>query len=151
MQELDTLYHVIKSHICEVRKISHSELSFGNGQGNKALNRAAMIFVLEIVLHKHRSDYATIFEPLAGRKALDHLIHLKTKWKPEEIKSLSLADSMFVIQDDLKISKLPGYASEFIASLNLPSVSYTFDDFMDEEWDTRGNSAFLNQLSAKGL
>ncbi|VTR53249.1 Uncharacterised protein [Serratia fonticola] len=109
-------------------------------------NRSLQIFILEMILHKHRQQYATAFEPLKNEKALHHLIFTKTMWKPSEIRQLSLADSLFIIQDELRIDKLPADIAPFIESLNLPAVAFIFEHLLDEDWVPKENSIFLASM-----
>ncbi|WP_316304305.1 hypothetical protein [Atlantibacter hermannii] len=143
MSDYHNLLHVIRSRICENRNMSHSSYYQGSQQDNQIRNRTALIFTLEVVLHQHRMQYATIFNPLVGKEALHHLIFLKTHWIPADIRKLSLEDALFVIQDEMKIEKLGPDARGALESLNLPSVAYRFDDFPEADWDYKENSVFL--------
>ncbi|HEJ0068204.1 TPA: hypothetical protein SLO38_004539 [Citrobacter koseri] len=146
MHELDNLFQYIKGRVWEKRGVDTYDFYPGNTKGGQAYNRAAFIFVLEMILHKYRMEHATIFEPLEGRKALHHMIFTKTNWKLEYIRTLSLADCLFVIHDELKISKLPEDAKSYISGLNIPENTLTFDEVKDEEWDAMGNFAYLQTL-----
>lgn len=143
MSQIHNLWHVIKSRVCENRGLSHSAFYAGSQQDNCIKNRSAQIFILEMVLHKHRKQYATIFEPLKDEKALHHLIFTKTMWKPSEISQLSLADCLFVIQDELRIDKLPDEARDFIESLDLPTFAFIFEELLDKDWVPKENSICL--------
>lgn len=146
MHELDNLFQYIKGRVCEKRGLNTYDFYTDKIKGNQAYNRSAFIFTLEIILHKYRHEHATIFESLEGRKALHHMIFTKTNWKPEYIRTLSLADCLFVIHDELKISKLPEDAKSYISGLNIPENALTFDDVEDAEWDATGNFAYLQNL-----
>ncbi|MHA7847133.1 ECs1072 family phage-associated protein [Serratia sp. D1N4] len=143
MSSIHNLWHVIKSRICENRGLSHYSFHSGSAEDNCIKTRSAQIFILEMVLHKHRQQYATIFEPLQDKKALHHLIFTKTKWKPSEISQLSLADCLFVIQDEMRIDKLSGEVKYFTEYLELPSTAFVFDELLEEDWAPRENSIFL--------
>ncbi|HCT8003533.1 TPA: hypothetical protein OT873_004625 [Klebsiella pneumoniae] len=80
---------------------------------------------------------------LDNDKALHHLIFEMTKWKPEEIRRLSLNDCLFIIASQLKPSYMSEDAAAVLASLNLPTGHYPVEDFPQEDWDPRENSAFL--------
>ncbi|AKG71809.1 hypothetical protein WN53_23300 [Serratia fonticola] len=146
MSPIHTLWHVIKSRVCENRGLSHSAFHEGSEQVSCIKNRSLQIFILEMILHKHRQQYATAFEPLKNEKALHHLIFTKTMWKPSEIRQLSLADSLFIIQDELRIDKLPADIAPFIESLNLPAVAFIFEHLLDEDWVPKENSIFLASM-----
>jgi len=143
MSDYHTLLHVIRSRICENRSMAQSAYYLGSQQDNQIRNRTALIFTLEMILHQHRIEYATIFNPLEGKAALHHLIFMKTKWKPAEIRELSLEDALFSIQDMLKIESLQEEAKEVLASFGVPSAPFLFDTLPDADWNFRENSVFL--------
>ncbi len=58
-----------------------------------------------------------------------------TKWKPEEIRRLSLNDCLFIIASQLKPSYMSEDAAAVLASLNLPTGHYPVEDFPQEDWD----------------
>ncbi|MEX2953590.1 hypothetical protein AB4K01_20585 [Serratia fonticola] len=140
------LWLTIKARVCENHGLKHSDLYAGSYQDNCIKNRSAQIFILEMVLHKHRQQHATIFEPLKDKKALHHLIFTKTMWKPSDISQLSLADSLFVIQDEFRIEKLPEEAKELIESLELPTIAYVFEDLLEEDWAPKENTFLLASM-----
>ena len=149
MSEYHNLLHVIRSRVCENRKMSHSTYYPDSLQDNQIRNRAALIYVLEMLLHKHRQKYATIFNPLEGKAALYHLIFMKTKWQPSEIRRLTLEDALFVIQDELRVENISDEAQEALSAFNLPSTAFLFEDFPEEDWGYRENSTFLQSLILK--
>lgn len=149
MSEHHTLLRVIRSRICENRELPQSSYSLSSLEDNKVKNRTALIFTLEMILLQHRMQHATIFNPLEDKKALHHLIFMKTKWRPADIRELTLEDSLFVIQDELKIEKLSNDAQAALVSFNLPDVAYLFEDFPEADWNHMENSAFLQNLMMK--
>ncbi|KML25478.1 hypothetical protein VL10_00055 [Leclercia adecarboxylata] len=149
MSEYHNLLHVIKSRICENRNMPQSAYYHGSQQDNQIRNRTALIFTLEMVLHQHRLKYATIFDPLEGKSALYHMIFMKTHWLPSDIRNLSLEDALFVIQEELRIDNLSSDAQEVLQSFNLPSVSFLFEDFPEDDWNHTENSTFLRSLMQK--
>lgn len=149
MSEYHSLLHVIRSRVCENRNISHSAYYQGSQQDNQIRNRAALIFILEMILHQHRIKYATIFNPLEGKDALYHLIFMKTNWLPSDIRKLPLEDALFVIQEELRIENLPTDAQDALKSFNLPSVAFQFEDFPEADWNYMENSTFLRSLMLK--
>ncbi|HFW3352455.1 TPA: hypothetical protein ACIVDT_001743 [Salmonella enterica subsp. enterica serovar Eastbourne] len=80
---------------------------------------------------------------LDNEKALHHLIFQITKWKLEDIRGLSLNDSLFIISDRLKPDYMSEKAAEFLRSQKLPVSHYPVDDFSEADWDPRENSVFL--------
>lgn len=149
MSEYHNLLHVIRSRVCENRNMSHSAYYPGSQQDNQIRNRTALVYVLEILLHQHRQKYATIFNPLEGKAALHHLIFMKTKWLPSEIRNLTLEDALFVIQDELRVENISDEARDALSTFNLPSVAFLFEDFPEEDWNYRENSTFLQSLVLK--
>ena len=149
MSEYHNLLHVIRSRVCQNRNISHSTYYQGSQQDNQIRNRTALIFTLEMMLHQHRMKYATIFNPLDGKSALYHLVFMKTNWLPADIRKLSLEDTLFVMQEDLRIDNLSPDAQEALHSFNLPSVAFQFEDFPEADWDYTENATFLRSLMLK--
>ncbi|WP_336749292.1 ECs1072 family phage-associated protein [Pantoea vagans] len=143
MSSYHNLLHVIRARICQNRDLPHSTYNAGSNQDNQVKNRTALIFVLELILHQHRTQHATIFNPLMGKSALHHLIFMKTHWLPSDIRKLTLEEALFVIQEELRIDNLSADAQAVIQELNLPSISYQTDDLTEADWDYMGNSVFL--------
>ncbi|MBK0018755.1 hypothetical protein [Kosakonia sp. S42] len=149
MSEYQDLLQVIRSRICENRNISHSSYYHGSQLDYQIRNRTAFIFTLEIVLHQHRIKYATIFDALDGRSALYHLIFMKTHWQPTEIRKISFEDTLFVMQEDLRIDNLNIDAQEALSNFNPPSIVFRFEDFPESDWNYKENSIFLRSLMLK--
>ncbi|HIE0649872.1 TPA: ECs1072 family phage-associated protein [Serratia marcescens] len=147
MSVLHNLWHVIKAKVCQNRNLNQSAYYSGSHQDNCIKNRSAQLLILELVLHEHRKKFSTIFQPLSGKVALYHLIFTKTNWKPAEIRNLSLSDSLFIIQDELRIDKLADEVKSFIDTLELPGISITFDELLDEDWDPKENVISLATLN----
>lgn len=147
MSSIHDLWHVVKSRVCENRGIQNTRFNSETRQDNCIKSRSVQILVLEIVLHKHRQRFATKFEPLENEKALHHLIFTKTMWKPSEIRELTFADSLLVIQDELRTDKLPEDIKHFIEEIGLPSFACSFEELLDSDWAPTQNSVFLNSIS----
>ncbi|WP_317180060.1 ECs1072 family phage-associated protein [Lelliottia amnigena] len=98
-------------------------------------NRSVLIFALEVVLHLHRTKYATPFSPLKGKDALTHLLLQKYKWPLSEIRSLSLKEIILALQDDLTFEKLPDAAVDVIKLFGFASRKSNFADIKDDEWE----------------
>ncbi|WP_369522146.1 ECs1072 family phage-associated protein [Superficieibacter electus] len=118
-------------------------------QDNQIRNRTALIYILEMILHQHRLKHATIFNPLEGPAALHHLIFMKTRWFPGDIRKLSFEDSLFVIQDEIKIENLTDEAQSALKILELPNFSVTFEHLPEKDWDYMENSIHLQNLKMK--
>jgi len=149
MSDYANLLQIIRMRVCESRNLSHAAYPKDSLQDNQIRNRTALIFVLELVLHQHRAQYGSIFNPLQGKEALHHLIFMKTNWLPSEIRKLNFQDALFVVQDELMIENIPEEAQELVKAFYLPSVAITFDDFPEQEWDYKENSPFLQSLNLK--
>ncbi|SUP83802.1 hypothetical protein ACILPN_17760 [Yersinia wautersii] len=104
-------------------------------QYTQCKNRSALIFALESVLHTHREENCTIWNPLEGRKALEHLLLQKYKWPLEEIRSLSLTDIVLLLQNELSPANLPEAAQSLLKMYGGLTSRKAFPDFMDAEWD----------------
>ncbi|WP_034914170.1 MULTISPECIES: hypothetical protein [Erwinia] len=146
MASYEELWHVIDMRVRENNDISHAEISdSGNVRGQAAIQRIAQIFILEILLERHREKYASVFFPLTGEEALHHLVFKRTGWRPFEAKSLSLSDAMFVIAELFREENLPSDAVIFIREQGIKNVSYPVHDFSEKDWDPRENAVFLKQ------
>lgn len=97
-------------------------------------NRTSLLFALECLLFKHRQAHATSWSPLTGKEALVHLIFQKYKWPLSEIRSLSLKDSVLLLQDELRIEKLPDEAAQIIRNF-AADKKQSFPSLNDDEWD----------------
>ncbi|WP_437887036.1 ECs1072 family phage-associated protein [Phytobacter sp. V91] len=98
-------------------------------------NRAVLIFSLETILEEHRAKFGTLTSPLKGKLALEHLLLRKYKWPLSEIRSLSLQDALFALQEELALEHLPEKAQEVIKMFNAHRARTTFDQIVDAEWD----------------
>ncbi|CAI1803790.1 Uncharacterised protein [Serratia quinivorans] len=147
MSAIYNLWHIIKARVCDNRNLNHSAYYSGSQQDNCIKNRSAQLLILEITLHEHRKKFATIFEPLSGKTALHHLIFTKTNWKLAEIRSLSLTDSLLVIQAEMRVEKLPAEVQKFIDSLELPEVAFNFEELLEQDWDPKENSIVLASMN----
>jgi len=132
----DNFYHLIESRIAELHQISVSGFVQEPGY-SQVRNRAALILALEYVLDAHRQKFATYWNPLHGRAALHHLLLQKYKWPLEQIRSLDLQDSIFLLQEELALDALPEEAKEsiqFFAGGARPNSH--FSEIREEEWDS---------------
>ncbi|OSK23642.1 hypothetical protein EAMG_01711 [Escherichia coli M056] len=144
MGNYSDLFLIIKNRVCQNNNISVSSLAGANNyRANQVKYRIGQIFTLECVLIEHRKCYSSDFQLLDGEKALHHLIFQITRWKPEDIRKLSLNDSLLIISDRLKYDNMPEEAANFLRSLKLPVNHYPVDDFSEKDWDPRENSIFL--------
>lgn len=98
-------------------------------------NRSALLFSLEVVLDVHRTKFGTIFSPLKGRDALNHLLVQKFKWPLNEIRSLSLQDIVILLQEEMNPDNLPEYAKSILHSYGTLNAKETFPEIKEEEWD----------------
>ncbi|EOF5167196.1 hypothetical protein ACK1DB_004349 [Salmonella enterica] len=114
-----------------------------NYRANQVWYRIGQIFTLECVLFEYRKCHSSDYYLLDSEKALHHLIFQITKWKLDDIRRLSLNDSLFIISDRLKPDYMPEEAAEFLRSLKLPVSHYPVDDFSESDWDPKENSVFL--------
>lgn len=149
MSDYDNLLQVIRMRVCKNRNMSSTAYYKDSTEDNQIRNRTALIYILEMILHQHRLKHATIFNPLEGPSALHHLIFMKTKWLPADIRKLSFEDSLFVLQDEIKIENLTDEALSALKSLDLPNFSVIFEHFPDKDWDYKENSIYLQSLRLK--
>lgn len=101
---------------------------------SQLLNRTSLLFALDCFLEIHRQTYATIWSSLSGKEALIHALVQKYKWPLSEIASLSLKDSIFLLQEELNFKNLPPDVVKVIQSYGA-NKKQQFPDLKDEEWD----------------
>ncbi|EKN4116936.1 ECs1072 family phage-associated protein [Yersinia enterocolitica] len=104
-------------------------------QYTQCKNRSALIFALESLLYTHREANGTVWNPLEGRKALEHLLLQKYKWSLSEIRALSLADTVLLLQDELSPNNLPEEAKLLLKMYGVLTARKVFPGFMEDEWD----------------
>ena len=144
MSKYSDLLQVIKSRVCQNNNFPQTLLADSHSyRARQVWYRIGQIFTLECILDEYRKHFSSNYYYLDNDKALHHLIFEMTKWKPEEIRRLSLNDCLFIIASQLKPSYMSEDAAAVLASLNLPTGHYPVEDFPQEDWDPRENSAFL--------
>ncbi|WP_213706081.1 ECs1072 family phage-associated protein [Enterobacter asburiae] len=147
MSNYSDLWQVIKMRVCRNNKFAESSLANSNSfDAVRVKLRILQIFALECALQQYRLKHGTPFNPLEGKKALHHMIFEKTKWQLETIRTLSLNDSLFIINDELRLLELPPKASDFIQRLEIGLHVHPLDDFSQEDWEPKENSTFLQSL-----
>ncbi|ENU8217506.1 hypothetical protein ACGG0V_002736 [Salmonella enterica] len=135
---------MIKTKVCQNNGVTSSSLAGTNNyRANQVWYRIGQIFTLECVLSEYRKCHSSDYYLLDSEKALHHLIFQITKWKLDDIRGLSLNDSLFIISDRLKPDYMPEEAAELLRSLKLPVSHYPVDDFSEADWAPKENSAFL--------
>ncbi|EEI0870507.1 hypothetical protein CBX59_001710 [Salmonella enterica] len=130
----EDFFEKIQNKISEVRGIPIYGTVTEPGR-SQVLNRAGLIFALEILLEKHRKDFGTLWNPLKGRLALEHKLFTKLNWPLNQIRELSLQDALFILQDELKDTKIPEAAMRVLSSYGSSSARAVFPDVLDTEWD----------------
>lgn len=152
MSNYSDLFQSIKMKVCQNNNFSSASLSGylisgkNNHKENQIWYRIGQIFTLECVLEEYRKQSSTHYFLLDNEKALHHMIFHITKWKPEDIRALSLNDCLFIISDKLKPEYMAQEAAEFLARLKLPSTPYPTDHFSGRDWTPRENSGLLQSL-----
>ncbi|EAA2618112.1 hypothetical protein CGN00_21840 [Salmonella enterica] len=144
MSNYSDLLQMIKTKVCQNNGVTSSSLAGTNNyRANQVWYRIGQIFTLECVLSEYRKCHSSDYYLLDSEKALHHLIFQITKWKLDDIRGLSLNDSLFIISDRLKPDYMPEEAAELLRSLKLPVSHYPVDDFSEADWAPKENSAFL--------
>ncbi|ECI7782142.1 hypothetical protein E1578_23350 [Salmonella enterica subsp. enterica] len=67
----------------------------------KAWLHAEQLLRLDLLLIRHREKFATVWEPLSGRRALNHLLFVRTNWPPAQISELSFDHILLILHEDL--------------------------------------------------
>ncbi|MCZ0714391.1 hypothetical protein [Klebsiella quasipneumoniae] len=101
------LSRVYRFHVWKMAKI-HNWFTEGDSLPfYRAWLRAEHLLRLDILLAEHREAFGTKWEPLFGRKGLNHLVFSRTGWGPDQVQQLSFADILLVLQKDLAAVKIP--------------------------------------------
>ncbi|WP_437891225.1 ECs1072 family phage-associated protein [Phytobacter sp. V91] len=146
MQKFDDLWHAIEVRVCENNDITHQDMTNEDSvRGNAAKQRIAHIFILEVLLSRHREKYASPYLSLSGEEALYHLIFKRTGWKPFEVKQLSFSDAMFVIAELFREENLPADVRGVLRAYGLRDQPYSLYDFSEKDWAPRDNENILKR------
>lgn len=114
MSIFESLYQKHASHAWNNRK---RKLNGDHSIDIEAYMRAEQLLRLDIALEKHRSIYATQWEPLAGITALNHLLFVRTGWTPQQIEALSFGDILLLLLKDLGDVSIPKGTTQLPARL----------------------------------
>lgn len=148
MSEYSYMWQLIKIRVCQNSKIPLNETYTAKSHAGEMVKlRVLQIFTLECILNEYRRENATPFAPLTGEAALQHMIFIKTKWPLTTIRKLSLQDALFIINDQLHISKLPKEAQIFIENQGIQTNGYHIATFPNEDWNPKENSVFFQEQS----
>ncbi|MGJ3352758.1 ECs1072 family phage-associated protein [Providencia sp. Je.9.19] len=130
--------------VCRNSKEPDSILERKNNYRTDQLwHRIEQIFILECLLADYRSKNGSLYSPLENEKALHHLILSKTGWALNDIRKLSLNDSMLIIARELRKENIPTDAQTFLNGMKLPVKPYPLDDFPDTDWAPKEDSKLL--------
>jgi hypothetical protein len=144
MNNYNGLWQAIKKRVCSNKQLpEHQLLTVSSAESTKVYLRILQIFALECILHAYRLKYATPFCPLEGKKALHHMIFRKTNWHPDTIRRLSLSDSLFLVNEELSLFRLPSDVQVFIQLPDNGLKAHSLDAFPDEDWLPAENAVFL--------
>ncbi|MGG2141289.1 ECs1072 family phage-associated protein [Symbiopectobacterium sp. RP] len=75
------------------------------------------LLLIEMVFKNHRDKYKKSISDLSGIKALHHMVFLKTNWRPEEIRSTSVHDLLFVLQEEMNSEYLPEEERKYLKTI----------------------------------
>ncbi|WP_368763437.1 ECs1072 family phage-associated protein [Klebsiella variicola] len=139
---MSVLQSLFESHARNVAKVN-KWYSKGDALPTlKAWIRAEQLVRLDVLLMKHRKEYATDWEPLLGANAVTHLMFLRTGWTPELISHLSFDDILLVLQQDLAGVKIPEgeiqvpqYVAAELQQLKLLPYQIEWPPHSKGEWD----------------
>jgi len=137
MQKYDDLWQAIEVRVRENNDITLNDWTTDSVRGHAARQRIAQIFILEVLLARHREKYASNFVPLAGEEALYHLIFKRTGWKPFEVKQLSFIDTLFVLAELFRDENLPTEVRAVLRSQGIKDEALPTYDFSEKDWKTR--------------
>lgn len=109
MSDYSRLFEAIKKTIyADYGSVYHDDSNrTTTDQDDKAQVHSYLYLILEIVIHKHRKKYATIYEPLSGIKALKHKLFTKNKIAIDRLDALALEEIVFSLLEDLNQENLP--------------------------------------------
>ncbi|HHP7646313.1 TPA: ECs1072 family phage-associated protein [Escherichia coli] len=150
MSDYSALLQAIKLKVCQNNNIpEHFLFDMTVQRCRETWYRIGQIFTLECVLEEYRRKNAHLHYHLDNRKALHHMIFRITKWKLEDIRKLSLRDSLFVIAEYLTPENMCEEAAEFLTGLNLPVTHTDTTHWSDQDWAPEQNSTFLQKFAMR--
>ena len=129
----DDYFHLLQTKIAELHDVAMQGVI--KPEYYKVQNRTVLIFSLEVILEEHRKKYGHLTNPLKGKSALHHMLLRKYKWPLSEIRSLSLQDSLFLLQEELALESLPEPAQKVIQMFSAHRAKDCFDEVLEDEWD----------------
>lgn len=127
-------YFLIQNKIAELHEVSMDGY-VKEPEYSQVQNRTALIFCLEAVLDEHRQKFSTKWSPLLGKSALLHLLLQKYKWPLSELRSISLQDAIFLLQEELTPANIPREATKMVELFNTHNAKHVFPNILEEEWD----------------
>lgn len=139
---MSVLQSLFESHSRNIAK-AHGWFSRGEALPTfKAWLRAEQLVRLDVLLAEHRVEYASLWEPLLGGRALTHLLYLRTGWSPDQISQLLLDDILLLLQLDLAVVNIPeeelrypDYVQAELKQLIQGPYQIEWPHHSEEEWD----------------
>ena len=140
-EKLKSLYHKHAYKVAVVRSWS----SEGEGIPHyKAWLHAEQLLRLDILIIEHRKKFTTPWEPLLGKRALNHLLFVRTGWSPSVISQLSFEDMLLGLHQDLVNLDIPSEILELPENIKQSRAFAIHNQephrtqllpFLEQEWD----------------
>lgn len=118
MNGYEDFYTAVMPDLAKHYEISEFDFDTNSHYINVAKTRSHLysLALVEFYLQEHRQKHHASIINLEGIRSLYHLVFLKTNWKPDEIKKISLEDLLFVLLDDLVPDNLSEPAQKCLAN-----------------------------------
>ncbi|EKQ7231422.1 TPA: hypothetical protein L9Q10_003111 [Klebsiella pneumoniae] len=110
--DMNQIKSLLRAHAFHISRVK-GWCTEGEGQPfYKAWLHAEQLLRLDMLIIGHRKAFATNWQPLLGKDALNHLLFARTGWMPTQIEQLSFADILLVLHEDLIGVQIPPEALE---------------------------------------
>ncbi|WP_140920186.1 ECs1072 family phage-associated protein [Limnobaculum xujianqingii] len=171
-KDYDKLYKKIEECIRKCHNLDKPP-SYTYENDLKVAYRCKQWFLFACLLDEHRTAYKTPWEPLIGRRCLNHLLLMRTGLSINEIRQITLCDALLLLHTELleieeeTNSKIPCYynleklydlVKGQIARLDEETVPECFQldgildgEFPIDEFHRYANWTRYEQLTQKGI
>lgn len=146
MSQESQLLHLIYENIANHFDVSPSELAHTDVQStnaNRGRVNAKIILIIELLMHEHRKKYKSYPIDLSGVNALNHMIFLKTNWKPSDIRELNQRDKLDTFLTNYYETKLPEKTQTALSVLRIPESFSSIDLDLLTPWVIGSGDRYL--------
>ncbi|EQA4952885.1 ECs1072 family phage-associated protein [Salmonella enterica subsp. diarizonae serovar 47:i:z53] len=115
--KLQDLYDAHARHVAEVNDWYDEK---GKMPLYRAFVRAEQLLRLDVLIAQYQDKFATTWEPVIGRVAINHLLFSKTSREPdqvEKVRKIAFPDIFFLLHEDLVNVEIPSGTLELLDSV----------------------------------